>query len=186
MPSLVYILGHDTSHYDGLLPDFQKGDFHRKPAKRYHIQSQKGMQPFGNNLEHFQHLHHEHPAVMAEIRKKALQKRWQKETPAGTTTENPPSTTETPTGTTTESPTGTTTETPASRTAEKPQSPTATIKGRFITKEIDLPGEILVLYWLAKAAFPAYDATEGQWISDCIEQFYAEHATSEQGHNLQH
>ena len=90
MPSLVYILGHDTSHYDGLLPDFQKGDFHRKPAKRYHIQSQKGMQPFGNNLEYFPHLIQEHPAVMAEIRQKAQQKRWsskEKETPAGTTAE---------------------------------------------------------------------------------------------------
>ena len=113
---------------------------------------------------------------MAEIRQKALQKRWQKKTPAGPTAEPPPGTTKTPAGTTAEPTAGTTAETPASRTAAKPQSPTATIKGRFITKEIDLPGEILVFYWLAKAAFPAYDATEGQWIADCIEQFYAEHA----------
>ena len=50
------------------------------------------------------------------------------------------------------------------------------LKGRFITKEIDLPGDLLVLYWLARSAFPEYDANEGQWISDCITQFYAEHS----------
>ncbi len=74
---------------------------------------------------------------MAEIREKALQKRWsskKKETSASTTAETSPS---------------------------RSFSTTATIKGRFITKEIDLPGEILVFYWLAKAAFTEYDATEG-------------------------
>jgi len=50
------------------------------------------------------------------------------------------------------------------------------IKGRFITKIVDLPGDILVLYWLAKAAFPEYDANEGEWIADCVRQFYAEHS----------
>jgi len=50
------------------------------------------------------------------------------------------------------------------------------LKGRFVTKEIDLPGDLLVLYWLAKEAFPEYDASEGQWIEDCITQFYAEHS----------
>jgi len=50
------------------------------------------------------------------------------------------------------------------------------IKGRFITKMVDLPGDILVLYWLAKAAFPEYDANEGEWIADCVRQFYAEHS----------
>jgi hypothetical protein len=50
------------------------------------------------------------------------------------------------------------------------------IKGGFITKTVDLPGDILVLYWLAKAAFSEYDATEGEWIAYCIRQFYAEHS----------
>ena len=50
------------------------------------------------------------------------------------------------------------------------------VKGRFVTKVVDLPGDILVLYWLAKAAFPEYDSTEGEWIADCVRQFYAEHS----------
>ena len=66
----------------------------------------------------------------------------------------------------------------------KPQSEAKTaeikeeqqVKGRFITKMVDLPGDILVLYWLAKAAFPEYDANEGEWIADCVRQFYAEHS----------
>jgi len=66
----------------------------------------------------------------------------------------------------------------------KPQSEAKTaelkeeqqIKGRFITKMVDLPGDILVLYWLAKAAFPEYNANEGEWIADCVRQFYAEHS----------
>lgn len=57
-----------------------------------------------------------------------------------------------------------------------PEKQEAQLKGRFISKTIDLPGELLVFYWLAKAAFPEYDATEGQWITDCINQFYAEHS----------
>lgn len=50
------------------------------------------------------------------------------------------------------------------------------VKGRFITKVVDISGDILVLYWLAKAAFPDYEATEREWIADCIRQSYAEHS----------
>ncbi|MFC2042075.1 hypothetical protein ACFLTV_01040 [Chloroflexota bacterium] len=57
------------------------------------------------------------------------------------------------------------------------------VKGRFVTKVVNLPGDILVLYWLAKAAFPEYHATEGEWIADCVRQFYAEH--SDELYNLE-
>lgn len=65
---------------------------------------------------------------------------------------------------------------PAPATINAPPHKEDQIKGRVITKIIDLPGEILVFYWLAKAAFPEYDATEGEWITDCVRQFYAEHS----------
>lgn len=101
----------------------------------------------------FQHLHEKHPDEMQAIRHqpKKPRKKGAKSSTDDTLTPKPEA------------------ETLKTEAAER-------IRGRFITKVIDLPGDILVLYWLAKAAFPEYNADEGEWIGDCIRQFYAEHS----------
>lgn len=46
-------------------------------------------------------------------------------------------------------------------------------KSKFI--EIEIDPEILVLYYLTKGKFPEYSASIGDWISDCIVDYYNEH-----------
>lgn len=46
-------------------------------------------------------------------------------------------------------------------------------KSKFL--EIEIDPEILVLFYLTKSKFPEYAASIGDWISDCLVDYYNEH-----------
>ncbi len=52
----------------------------------------------------------------------------------------------------------------------------AQLKARFVTTEIQLDGRLLVLYDLAKARFPSYGASIGEWLFEIVLRWHLEHA----------
>lgn len=58
------------------------------------------------------------------------------------------------------------------------EAKTTTIPAKFISRSIDLDARLLILYDIAIAKFGplGYDATEGEFIWDCITKYFAEHA----------
>ena len=52
----------------------------------------------------------------------------------------------------------------------------ASVRGKFYTQEVMLDGRLLLLYDLARQRFPEWQGTVGEWIWDCILQFYVEHS----------
>lgn len=49
------------------------------------------------------------------------------------------------------------------------------IKAKTKFLEIELDPELLVLYYLTKGKFPQYTASIGNWLADCIVDYYSEH-----------
>ena len=48
--------------------------------------------------------------------------------------------------------------------------------GQVRPRVVQLSERLFILYDLAKIVFPEYEATEGEWIFECIMQFYEEHS----------
>lgn len=49
------------------------------------------------------------------------------------------------------------------------------IKAKMKFLEIEIDPEILVLYYLTKGKYPQYSSGIGEWIADCIIDYYNEH-----------
>lgn len=49
------------------------------------------------------------------------------------------------------------------------------IKAKMKFLEIEIDPEILVLFYLTKGKFPQYSASIGEWVADCIIDYYNEH-----------
>lgn len=53
---------------------------------------------------------------------------------------------------------------------------TASLRGRFVTQEVELDSRILVLYDLACTQFPAYQPSVGEFIFEIVTRYFYEHA----------
>lgn len=74
------------------------------------------------------------------------------------------------------------TEKGTEKAASKLKAQTGTEKGEsklkvtFVSRTIELPAKLLILYDIARQRFPGQEFTESEWIEEVITRFYAEHA----------